>query len=68
LSGADAKSDLAISQARLDSLRAELQRQKVDVSRVTFAALGRENYHTAVWSEIMRTMQSGIELDIPLPR
>jgi len=68
LSGADAKSDLAVSQARLDSLRAELQRQKIDVSRVTFVALGRENYHTAVWSEIMRSMQSGIEMDIPLPR
>jgi len=65
LRGADAKSDLAVSQARLESLRAELQRQKIDVSRVTFVAAGRESYHTAVWSEIMRTMQSGIEMDIP---
>ena len=65
LRGADAKSDLAVSRARIESLRAELQRQKIDVSRVTFVAAGRENYHTAVWSEIMRTMQSGIEMDIP---
>jgi len=68
LRGADAKADLAVSQARIESLRAELQRQKLDLSRVTFVAAGRENYHTAVWSEIMRTMQSGIELDIPLSR
>ena len=65
LRGADAKSDLAVSQARLESLRAELVRQKVDLTRVTFLAPGRENFHTAVWSEIMRTLQSGIELDIP---
>jgi F5/8 type C domain len=68
LRGADAKSDLAASQVRLASLRAELQRQKIDVARVTFVAAGRENYHTAVWSEIMRTMQSGIEMDIPQRR
>jgi hypothetical protein len=66
--GADAKSDLAVSQARMDSLRAELQRRNIDLSRVTFIAAGRENYHTAVWSEIMRTMQSGIEMDIPTRR
>ena len=68
LRGADAQSDLAVSKARVDSLRAELQRRNVDLSRVTFIAAGRENYHTAVWSEIMRTMQSGIEMDIPTRR
>ena len=63
--GADAQSDKALSQARIESLRAELQRRKIDLSRVTFIAAGREDYHTAVWSEIMRTMQSGIELVLP---
>jgi len=65
LRGADASADLAVSKARLDSLHAELQREKIDLSRVTFVAAGRADYHTAVWSEIMRTMQSGIELGIP---
>ena len=68
LRGADAQSDLAVSKARVDSLQAELRRRNIDLSRVTFIAAGRENYHTAVWSEIMRTMQSGIEMDIPTRR
>ena len=65
LRGADAQADLAASQARIDSLHAELQRRRIDLSRVIFVAAGREDYHTAVWSEIMRTLQSGIEMDIP---
>ena len=64
LRGADAKSDMSVSVTRLQSLREELLRQKIDVSHVTFIAAGRENYRTAVWSEIMRTLQSGIELNI----
>lgn len=68
LRSATANEDLAISRTRIDSLREELVRQKVDISRVTFVAAGREDYHTAVWSEIMRAMQSGIEMDIPVSR
>jgi len=65
LRGATAQEDLAVSQTRITSLRDELQRQKLDLSRVTFIAAGRADYHTAVWSEIMRTMQSGVEIEIP---
>jgi hypothetical protein len=68
LRSASANEDLAISRTRVESLREELLRQKIDVSRVTLVAAGREDYHTAVWSEIMRTMQSGIEMEIPKSR
>jgi hypothetical protein len=66
--GANEPADLKTSQVRLDSLRAELQRRGVDLSRVTFAALGRGEPHAVPWSEIMRVMQSGIEVEIPVSR
>jgi len=65
LRGASADADRATSQTRVESLRAELLLRKVDLSRVTFIAAGRDDYPTAVWSEIMRTLQSGIEIQIP---
>lgn len=65
LRGASADADRATSQTRIESLRAELLRRKADLSRVTFIAAGRDDYPTAVWSEIMRTLQSGIEIQIP---
>jgi len=68
LRGADAAADRSTAQQRLDSLKAELTRRKADLSRVRFTARGRDDFRTAVWSEMERTLQSGIEIEIPLPR
>ena len=61
--GATALADRQVSQLRLNSLKVELTRRHVDLSRVTYAALGRDQFRTAVWSEIMRTLQSAIEVE-----
>ncbi len=62
LRGANAAADRATAKARLDSLEAELKKRGFDLSRVKFVVKGRDDFRTAPWSEIMRTMQSGVEL------
>jgi F5/8 type C domain len=60
--GTSAEADRAAAQARLDSLRAELERERIDLDHVRFAALGRDDPHAIPCSQIQRRMDSDIEL------
>jgi F5/8 type C domain len=53
-----------IAQARIDSLRTALQKNGVNLARVTFAALGAEQPHREASIDLTRAMYSSVDLEL----
>lgn len=57
-----------IAQARIDSLRAALQRNGVKLANVAFVALGAETPHREATTDLTRAMYSSVDLEVAVPR
>jgi F5/8 type C domain len=57
-----------IAQARIDSLRAALQKNGVKLAKVAFVALGAETPHRKATTDLTRAMYSSVDLEVAVPR
>jgi hypothetical protein len=57
-----------IAQARIDSLRAALQKNGVNLANVAFVALGAKTPHREATTDLTRAMYSSIDLEVAVPR